>query len=343
MSKSGDAFIKAAGLTKYFSQGGGVFGGRRSREIKAVDGVSFSIKKGNTLGIVGESGCGKTTVSRLVMNLLKPTSGSVFFDGIDMNTLSNRAMFDIRRRMQIVFQDPFSSLDPRMTVYEIIGEGLKNYRRVKNAAALKEKVEALAEKCGIFADQCRRYPHQFSGGQRQRICIARALATDPDFIVLDEAVSALDVSIQAQILNLLKDLQDEMGLTYLFVSHDLSVVEFLSTEVAVMYLGRIVEIGGVEEIFHRPRHPYTEALLSAAPVFTAEEKAAKKRIILEGDIPSPADPPHGCYFSTRCPYADEMCKNSYPDYYDAGQKHFVACHKQAVKDMENPNHFNVVF
>jgi peptide/nickel transport system ATP-binding protein/oligopeptide transport system ATP-binding protein len=235
-------------------------------------------------------------------------------------------MRDIRKRMQIVFQDPFSSLDPRMTVYEIIGEGLKNYGMVKNTAQLREKVETLVEKCGLFADQCLRYPHQFSGGQRQRICIARALATGPDFIVLDEAVSALDVSIQAQILNLLKDLQEEMGLTYLFVSHDLSVVEFISDEVAVMYLGRIVESGSTEDIFNHPRHPYTEALLSAAPAFTAEEKTAKKRIILAGDIPSPVNPPRGCYFSTRCPYTEEICKKEYPRYRLISPGHATACH-----------------
>ncbi|MDR1057985.1 MAG: ATP-binding cassette domain-containing protein, partial [Treponema sp.] len=244
---------------------------------------------------------------------------------------------------QIVFQDPFSSLDPRMTVYEIIGEGLKNYRMVKTAAALRKRIETLVEKCGLFADQCRRYPHQFSGGQRQRLCIARALVTDPDFIVLDEAVSAMDVSIQAQILNLLKGLQEEMALTYLFVSHDLSVVEFLSDRVAVMYLGRIVEMGSVEDIFHHPRHPYTEALLSAVPAFTAEEKAAKKRIILEGDIPSPADPPQGCYFSTRCPYADEQCRKFYPEYREIAPEHLAACHKMPVSASSRPEDFAVVY
>jgi peptide/nickel transport system ATP-binding protein/oligopeptide transport system ATP-binding protein len=262
-----------------------------------------------------------------MVNLLKPTGGAVYFDGVDITHIRDREMRDIRRRMQIVFQDPFSSLDPRMTVYEIIGEGLKNYGMVKNTAQLREKVETLVEKCGLFADQCSRYPHQFSGGQRQRICIARALATGPDFIVLDEAVSALDVSIQAQILNLLKNLQEEMGLTYLFVSHDLSVVEFISDEVAVMYLGRIVEFGGAEDIFNHPRHPYTEALLSAAPAFTAEEKAAKKRIILSGDLPSPADPPQGCYFSTRCPYAEDLCKRAYPEYHNISSGHAVACYR----------------
>jgi peptide/nickel transport system ATP-binding protein/oligopeptide transport system ATP-binding protein len=320
------AFIRAEELQKFFTLDGEVFASP-SRQVRAVDGVSFGINKGKILGIVGESGCGKTTVSRLAVNLLKPSGGTVYFDGIDLSRIKNREMRDIRRRMQIVFQDPFSSLDPRMTVYEIIGEGLKNYGLVKNKAGLREKVEALVEKCGLFADQCLRYPHQFSGGQRQRICIARALATGPDFIVLDEAVSALDVSIQAQILNLLKKLQEEMGLTYLFVSHDLSVVEFISDEVAVMYLGRIVELGGTEEIFNHPRHPYTEALLSAAPAFTAEEKAAKKRIILSGELPSPLNPPQGCYFSTRCPYAEELCRRAYPEYRVAGPGHAAACYR----------------
>jgi peptide/nickel transport system ATP-binding protein/oligopeptide transport system ATP-binding protein len=245
--------------------------------------------------------------------------------------------------MQIVFQDPYSSLDPRMTVYDIVGEGLKNYRLVKNTAELRNQVESLVEKCGLFADQCLRHPHQFSGGQRQRICVARALATEPDFVVLDEAVSALDVSIQAQILNLLKGLQEEMGLTYLFVSHDLSVVEFISDEVAVMYLGRVVEQGSTEDVFHHPRHPYTEALLSAAPAFTAEEKAAKKRIILEGDLPSPVNPPPGCYFSTRCPYAEEICRKEYPGYQEIAPGHFAACHRLPVKKPEKPADFAVVY
>jgi peptide/nickel transport system ATP-binding protein/oligopeptide transport system ATP-binding protein len=236
-------------------------------------------------------------------------------------------MHRIRRRMQIVFQDPFSSLDPRMTVYEIVGEGLKNYRMVQNQKELRERVEYLAEKCGLFADQCSRYPHQFSGGQRQRICIARALATNPEFVVCDEAVSALDVSIQAQVINLLKDLQEDMGLTYLFVSHDLKVVEFISDEVAVMYLGQIVEQGSTGEIFRRPLHPYTEALLSAAPAFSPEEKAAKKQVLLEGDIPSPANPPQGCRFSSRCPQAEQRCHREAPQYREATPGHFAACHR----------------
>jgi peptide/nickel transport system ATP-binding protein/oligopeptide transport system ATP-binding protein len=257
--------------------------------------------------------------------------------------MKSRDMHEIRRHMQIVFQDPFSSLDPRMTVYDIVGESLKNFGLVKSTAELRERVESLVEKCGLFADQCFRYPHQFSGGQRQRICIARALAANPDFIVLDEAVSALDVSIQAQILNLLKGLQEEMGLTYLFVSHDLSVVEFISDRVAVMYLGRIVEQGSTGEVFHHPRHPYTEALLSAVPAFTAEEKAAKRRIILEGDLPSPINPPRGCYFSTRCPYAEDICRKEYPEYVETSADHITACHRLPVAEPEKPEYFALVY
>jgi peptide/nickel transport system ATP-binding protein/oligopeptide transport system ATP-binding protein len=338
----GNSFVEVLDLQKFFPVEG-VSRLGPAQQVRAVDGVSFNIKKGKILGIVGESGCGKTTLSRLILSLLKPTSGTVFFDGIDITGMENRDMHEIRRRMQIVFQDPFSSLDPRMTVYDIVGEGLKNYKLVKTAAELRERIESLVEKCGLFADQCFRYPHQFSGGQRQRICIARALATGPDFIVLDEAVSALDVSIQAQILNLLKALQEEMGLTYLFVSHDLSVVEFISDRVVVMYLGRIVEQGSTEEVFHHPRHPYTEALLSAAPAFTAEEKAAKRRIILEGDLPSPMNPPNGCYFSTRCPYAEDICRNEYPGYVETSPDHVVACHRRPVAEPEKPEYFSVVY
>jgi peptide/nickel transport system ATP-binding protein/oligopeptide transport system ATP-binding protein len=270
----------------------------------------------------------------MMVNLLKPSEGTVFFAGEDITGKTKGEMHRIRRRMQIVFQDPFSSLDPRMTVYDIVGEGLQNYRMVKNRAELRERVEYLAEKCGIMADQCGRYPHQFSGGQRQRICIARALAANPEFVVCDEAVSALDVSIQAQIINLLKDLQDDMGLTYLFVSHDLKVVEFISDEVAVMYLGRIVEQAGAEELFRRPLHPYTEALLSAAPPFPSgefipapsAERAAKTRTPLEGDIPSHSYPHRGCSFSSRCPRAEKRCREERPLYREVGQNHFTACH-----------------
>ncbi|GHV88231.1 ABC transporter ATP-binding protein [Spirochaetia bacterium] len=323
---NGQFLVEAVALSKWFYRKHDVVNAKPA-VVTAVDRVSCGIRRGTVLGVVGESGCGKTTLGRMMVNLLEPSEGTVFFDGQDITHIGRREMHTIRRRMQIVFQDPFSSLDPRMTVYEIVGESLKNYRMVKNRKELRERVEYLAERCGLFADQCSRYPHEFSGGQRQRICIARALAAGPDFVVCDEAVSALDVSIQAQVINLLKDLQEEMGLTYLFVSHDLTVVEFISDEVAVMYLGQIVEQGRTEEVFRRPLHPYTEALLSAAPAFLPEEKAAKKRLLLEGDIPSPANPPQGCRFSSRCPQAEPHCREAPPPYREAAPGHFAACHR----------------
>jgi peptide/nickel transport system ATP-binding protein/oligopeptide transport system ATP-binding protein len=294
---------------------------------KAVDDVSFKIPAGSIMGLVGESGCGKTTVGRILVNLLKPTGGEVLFDGIAVTNRDKSKAREIRRRMQIVFQDPYSSLDPRMNVYEIIGEGIKNYKLTRDRAELRERVEYLAERCGLFASQCRQYPHQFSGGQRQRICIARALATNPDFVVCDEAVSALDVSIQAQIINLLKELQEDMGLTYLFISHDLRVVEFLSDRVAVMYLGQIVEEGSTEDVYGQCLHPYTEALLSASPAFTKEEKAAKKRIILDGEISSVQPASSGCVFLARCPRSLPECGEMRPRYREISPGHFAACHR----------------
>jgi peptide/nickel transport system ATP-binding protein/oligopeptide transport system ATP-binding protein len=317
--------IEARNIKKYFPIKTGARGG--ASFVKAVDDVSFGIAPGSTMGLVGESGCGKTTVGRIMVNLLKPTEGKVIFGGEEVTGIDRKKMREIRRYMQIVFQDPYSSLDPRMSVYEIIGEGIMNYRLARGGREIKERVEYLAQRCGLFADQCGLYPHQFSGGQRQRICIARALATDPSFIVCDEAVSALDVSIQAQIINLLKELQEDMGLTYLFISHDLSVVEFFSDEVAVMYLGQIVEKGLTEDIFQHCMHPYTEALLSAAPAFTREEKLLKKRILLDGEISSSADSREGCAFSVRCRYAEPECSATKPNYREASPGHFVACHR----------------
>ncbi|MDR1965605.1 MAG: ABC transporter ATP-binding protein [Synergistaceae bacterium] len=319
------ALLEARHIKKYFSVRGDAI--RHPSAIRAVDDVSFSIAKGTVLGLVGESGCGKTTVGRIILNLIKPTEGSVFFDGEDITGCGRRMMREVRRRLQIVFQDPFSSLDPHMTVYDIVGEGIRNYKLARGKADLMRQVECLAVKCGLSEDLCSRYPHQFSGGQRQRICIARALATNPEFIVCDEAVSALDVSIQAQIINLLKELQEDMGLTYLFVSHDLRVVEFISDEVAVMYLGKILEKGSAEDVFRHPLHPYTEALLSAAPAFTEEEKSAKKRIILEGDMPSQTNSPSGCPFSTRCPYVERECQTFAPEWGEVTPGHFAACHR----------------
>ncbi|MDD6188785.1 MAG: ABC transporter ATP-binding protein [Clostridiales bacterium] len=319
--------LEVKNLKKYFPIKGG-FAGKTIAEVKAVDGVSFSIEHGKVLGLVGESGCGKSTVGRVILGLNPKTDGTVLFDGEDLYAVSKERLRELRRRMQMVFQDPFSSLDPRMTVFDIISEGIKAYGLCGSQDELENRVEDLMTRCGLFPDQAYRYAHQFSGGQRQRICIARALATNPDFIVLDEAVSALDVSIQAQIINLLKDLQDSIGLTYLFISHDLNIVQFISDEVAVMYLGEIVEYGTKQQIFDHPMHPYSVALLSAVPAFTKEEKAKKQRIILEGDLPSPYDLPEGCRFAGRCPYSDETCSAVKPEWTDRGDGHFCRCHKK---------------
>ncbi|MDO4492491.1 MAG: ABC transporter ATP-binding protein [Clostridia bacterium] len=313
-------------LKKYFPVTGG-FLNRTVAEVHAADDVSFSIKKGEVLGLVGESGCGKSTVGRVLLGLTPRTSGEIWFDGTETGSVPKERARDLRRRMQMVFQDPFSSLDPRMNVSDIIAEGILAYKLYENKSEVGDRVADLMQQCGLFPDQAYRYAHQFSGGQRQRICIARALATDPDFIVLDEAVSALDVSIQAQIINLLKDLQEARGLTYLFISHDLNIVRFISDSVAVMYLGQIVEYGTKEQIFGAPAHPYTQALLSAAPAFTPEEKRNKQRIILTGDVPSPTDVPSGCRFAARCPYAEEACKAEAPAFADLGDGHICRCRK----------------
>jgi len=309
-------------LQKFFPIRKGVFS-RVVGHVKAVDDVSFTVGKGETLGLVGESGCGKTTLGRAVLRLIEPTGGTIRFDGKDVRALRGGALRTLRRRMQIIFQDPYSSLNPRMTVLDIVGEALAVHG-IARGAEREERVKTLLEKVGLAGRYINRYPHEFSGGQRQRIGVARALALNPDFIVCDEAVSALDVSIQAQVINLLMDLREEFGLAYLFIAHDLSVVRHISHRIAVMYLGEIVETATSDDLFARPLHPYTRALLSAVPV--PDPTRRRNRIVLEGDVPSPINPPSGCHFHPRCRYAEEICKSANPGVTDAGDGHTFRCH-----------------
>lgn len=317
-----ETILKVDGLKKYFDIKGGLFQ-RTVGHVKAVDGVSFELKKGETLGLVGESGCGKSTTGRTILRLLEKTDGSVIYKGQDINKLKKNELRKLRTDMQIVFQDPYSSLNPRMTVGESIGEAVIHHGIVSKKDSRDLILETM-KICGLSEYQIDRYPHEFSGGQRQRIGIARALILNPSFIVADEPVSALDVSIQAQIINLLSDLQEKRDLTYLFISHDLGVVEHLSTKVGVMYLGSLVELANKEEIYKNPLHPYTKALFSAIPV--PDPTLKRNRIILKGDIPSPSNPPKGCKFNTRCPYASKRCKEENPKYKEVAPNHFVACH-----------------
>jgi peptide/nickel transport system ATP-binding protein len=309
-------------LKKHFPIKGGVFS-KTIGYVYAVDDINFTLEKGETLGLVGESGCGKSTTGRTILRLIEPTDGAIYFEGQDITNLDKSAMRALRREMQIIFQDPYASLNPRMTVGSIIGEPLEIHKIAKGAEK-EERVASLLQKVGLRAEDMRKYPHEFSGGQRQRIGIARALALNPKLIVCDEPVSALDVSIQAQVINLLEDLQAEFGLSYLFIAHNLNVVEHISNRVAVMYLGQIVELASDEELYKNPQHPYTEALLSAVPI--PDPTVKKKRIILEGDVPSPINPPKGCHFHTRCMYKDKICEEVEPEFKDIGGGHWVACH-----------------
>lgn len=317
-----EALVKISNVKKHFPIKGGLLQ-RQIGQIKAVDGVSFSIQSGETLGLVGESGCGKTTIGKVILRLHEATEGKILFEGKDILKLNKREMRDVRREMQIIYQDPNSSLDPRLTVAEIVGEPLRIHGLAKGKEREKE-VKRLLDLVGLSSYHASRYPHEFSGGQRQRIGIARALALNPKLIVCDEPVSALDVSIQSQIINLLQDLQTEFNLTYLFIAHGLAVVKHISNRVGVMYLGKLVEIASSEEIFANAVHPYTIALMSAIPI--PDPEFSNKRIILEGDVPSPINPPKGCRFHTRCPKAQEMCKEIEPELLDIGQNHHVACH-----------------
>jgi oligopeptide transport system ATP-binding protein len=322
--KGEEAILIVRNLVKHFQVGGGMFEGAPAI-VKAVDGVSFSIRRGETLGLVGESGCGKTTTGRCILQLERPTSGEVIFEGRDLAKLSDTELRGVRRRMQVIFQDPYSSLNPRMTVGQIIAEPLAVHRIVPGRAARAARVQELLRHAGLLPAMAHRYPHELSGGQRQRVGIARTLAMEPGLIICDEPVSALDVSIQAQIINLLEELQAEFGLTYLFVAHDLSVVRHISDRVAVMYLGKIVEITDRKSLYEDPQHPYTKALLSAVPIPDPAVEAKREHVVLAGEVPSPLNPPSGCVFHPRCPIAIEECKRDVPELREIKPEHRAAC------------------
>lgn len=318
--------VEVQHLQQYFPAGGM---GRNKRYVQAVDDVSFAIRKGETLGLVGESGCGKTTTGRTLLRLYEPTDGTIIYDGKVLFDKEKNVAVDMlpyRRRMQIVFQDPYASLDPRMTIGDIVGEGIDIHKLAANDKDRRDRIISLLERVGLNSEHANRYPHEFSGGQRQRVGIARALAVNPEFIVCDEPVSALDVSIQAQVVNMFEDLQQEMGLTYLFIAHDLSVVKHISNRIGVMYLGKLVELADSFELIAHSVHPYTRSLISAIPVADPKTARTSKRIVLQGDVPSPLNPPSGCRFRTRCPYADERCAAEVPEFREVGPGHWAACH-----------------
>jgi len=326
MSGSDDVLLQVVDLKKYFPITKGTLFQRVAGYVQAVDGVSFTIKRGRTLGLVGESGCGKTTVGRTILRLYTPTAGKAYYEDTDIFAASEDEVLALRRKMQIVFQDPYSSLNPRMTVSDIIGEAIDIHRLAASDRERAARVHRLLRLVGLSPEHSQRYPHEFSGGQRQRIGVARALAVEPSFLILDEPISALDVSIQAQVVNLLEDLQDELGLTYLFIAHDLSMVKHISDDVAVMYLGKIVELAPSRDLYLNPLHPYSQALLSAIPIPDPDVELKRKRIILEGDVPSPINPPSGCRFRTRCRLAQDICREVEPELAEMAPGHKVACH-----------------
>ena len=321
-----DKLLQVEHLKQYFPAGGM---GKNRKFVKAVDDVSFFVNKGETLGLVGESGCGKTTTGRSILRLYEPTGGKITFDGNVILDVENKVKVDMlpyRQKMQMVFQDPYASLDPRMTVGDIVGEAIDIHKLAANKKERHDRIISMLERVGLNSEHANRYPHEFSGGQRQRVGIARALAVNPQFIVCDEPISALDVSIQAQVVNMFEELQEQMGLTYLFIAHDLSVVKHISDRIGVMYLGKMVELADSYELVARSLHPYTKSLISAIPIADPIKARASKRIVLQGDVPSPLNPPTGCRFRTRCPYADECCAQKEPGWREVEKGHYVACH-----------------
>ena len=326
VTEQGETLVDVRGLKVYFPVTAGLIFQRKVADIKAVDGVTFQIRKGETLGLVGESGCGKSTTGRAILQLYRPTEGSIKFGDVELTEIKGGELRRMRRKMQMIFQDPYASLNPRMSVGAIVGEPLAIHGLAKGKER-RERVAELMRIVGLNPYYASRFPHEFSGGQRQRIGVARALAVEPDFIVADEPVSALDVSIQAQIINLLEDLQEQFGLTYLFIAHDLSVVPHTSDRVAVMYLGKIMELTGRDELYENPLHPYTKALLSAVPIPDPDLEKTRERIILTGDVPSPMRPPPGCVFHTRCPIAIDECRTELPEWREVSKDHWVACHR----------------